>query len=150
LASRSETRMCEQCKTLFSPTGGTSGRFCSRACVTAFRHGTQAAAPDQPDASSAAPGPPDAAVPPVPLRAKHQFPQRRCARCLGPFRPLALEQRVCDVCQAKPLPTRGRPADKEELETVWRPGREAPSLSGEGLGSSLAGETTAHRARRRG
>lgn len=30
------------------------------------------------------------------------------------------------------------PVDDDDLETVWTPGRDAPSLSGEGLGSSLA------------
>lgn len=54
------------------------------------------------------------------------------------------------ILRAHDLPPELRPAVRpkparsadDELETVWTPGRTAPSLSGDGLGSSLASETS--------
>lgn len=80
-----------------------------------------------------APLPRDTATPP----AVTALPERRCGRCMHRFRPTSDTQYVCATCVKPAVP----PADPEpELETKWRPSKDAPSLSGEGLGSSLAGE----------
>lgn len=85
-------------------------------------------------------------VPPPPLRMHDlpaaSLPERRCGRCLHKFKPADSRQYVCSGCEkpAKSAP-RTTTDDGAELETVWTPGKDAPSLTGdaEGLGSTLAG-----------
>jgi hypothetical protein len=132
LASRREDKTCEQCGATFTPPGGSSGRFCSRACYEQILR-----------KASPAPPPAPAAVPAsTVLRAKtlgEAVQERRCARCMKKFRPTTSKEYLCPGCVNKPA-AKPPPADAE-YETVWRPGKDAPSLSGEGLGSSLASES---------
>lgn len=151
LASCTEERTCErpECRKVFKPTGGTSGRFCSRECWGLFNRAAVDAAlaiggkPSPPatdareNASDAAPRTP----PEAPSAAL--LPERRCSACVHKFRPTAAGQYKCPGCEAKttkkPVVRRG---DGPELETVWSGRKEdGPLTTGQGLGSTLAGES---------
>lgn len=81
----------------------------------------------------------------TPILRSHDLPvtqrlERRCGRCLRKFTPTLESEYVCPGCVGKPA---AKPATPEaEMETVWAPGRTAPSLSGDGLGSALAGASS--------
>jgi hypothetical protein len=77
-----------------------------------------------------------------PIEPGSPLPERRCGRCLHKFRPKSETQYICDNCLKKPL--KKKRAGEPELETVWRPGRNAPSLTpwpvdDAGRGSPLVG-----------
>jgi hypothetical protein len=57
---------------------------------------------------------------------------------MAKFKPKTATEYICSGCVGKRGPTR---APEPELESHWRPGKDAPSLTGdsEGLGSTLAG-----------
>lgn len=130
LASRRDECTCERCGKVFTPTGGTSGRFCSRDC---YEHTLKPAAAPAP-----APAKKIATLPEAePLRVhdvvRTEQAERRCSRCLNRFRPKKADDYVCEKCVGKK--SRYTPEPKPEVESVWD-GREG--LTGDGLGSSIA------------
>lgn len=146
LAPRSGDVVCvrDGCGVVFRPGGGTSGLYCSRACYDMVRkaggrqpvparHVADAPAPEPPKASAEKPASPQ--------------PERRCSRCCHRFRPTTATEFICPGCVGAPKVKRA-PADPE-LETTWRPGRDAASLTGtseatRGMGGSLATEHKSH------